>query len=115
MPAWRIDFEVHVEHAGERLLAHECRLDPALGLAGSQWFEFEADPSCRAGEAVDPLFVNEAGRARGEELWMAGCWQPRVRVPGNPAASLPEAVDSVHVLASESWTAAETHGRLGRL
>ena len=112
-PSW-IDFEVHVEVAGERVLVYERRLNPSNDLADRRWFEFEIDLSAWAGKTVDLLFVNAAERARGEELWMAGWWEPRVRAAGNEAADAAGLDAAVQPPATVPWIASETRGRIGR-
>ncbi len=77
-PSWS-DFELYVEHAGERTPVFDQRLDPTAELGDRRWFEFEVDLSPWAGEDIDLLFVNEVERPQGELLMMAGWWEPRVR------------------------------------
>ena len=87
-PSW-VDFEIHVEHDGERTRVFEQRLDPTNGLEDRRWFELEVDLSPWAGREISLLFVNGTERPQGETLMMAGWWEPRVRALERGAAEAP--------------------------
>jgi hypothetical protein len=95
-PSW-VEFEIHVEHEGQRTLVFEQRLDPTAELDDRRWFELEIDLSPWAGEEVSLLFVTESERPQGESLMMAGWWEPRVRALEDGAAEAPSAVEEASV------------------